>query len=135
MKLAKKFLVFAFIAGMFVISSCEKDEDNSAEIMRVENLLVSKQWNFDRGVGTDQSALSETIATVLEGSYYNFKDDGTLTWYKLGETLSGSWVLSDDAKTLTITVSSPEVWTVVNITSSSLTMAKVADPNMQYFYN
>ena len=138
MNLAKKIFVLLFATSMFVFTSCEKDDDNTNEVIRVENLLISKQWNFERAVGVDGTP-DAIVEAALAGSYYNFSDDGTLTLFKNGVSQPGTWSLASDAKTLTITSNDVTiVWTVVSITSSNMTWQYATGTStnqIQYFYN
>ena len=138
MNLTKKILVLLFATSLFVFSSCEQDPDNEAEVIRVEGLLMSKQWNFEKAIGVDGSP-DEIVAAALAGSYYNFSDDGTLTLFKNNASQSGTWSLASDGATLTITSNDVTiVWTVVNITSSNMTWQYATGTStnqIQYFYN
>jgi hypothetical protein len=138
MNLTKKILVMMFAVSMFVFSSCEKDDSAANEALRVENLLFSKQWNFEKAVGVDGTP-DAIVAEVLAGSYYNFKNDGTLTLFKNNLSQPGTWSLSSDGKTLTITSNNTTiVWTVVYISSSNMTWQYATGTStnqIQYFYN
>lgn len=138
MNLTKKILVLMFIASMFIFSSCEKDDATTNEVIRVENLLISKQWNFEKAVGVDGSP-DEIVAAALSGSYYNFSDDGTLTLFKNNASQPGTWSLASDGKTITITSNDITIaWTVVSVTVSNMTWQYATGTStnqIQYFYN
>ena len=127
-----------FAVSMVVFSSCEKDDSAADEVLRVETLLLSKQWNFEKAVGVNGSP-DAIVSEALAGSYYNLKSDGTLTLFKNNASQPGTWTLTSDGKTLTITSNDTTiVWTMVFISSSNMTWQYATGTStnqIQYFYN
>lgn len=124
MNVTKKILAMLFVASLFVFTGCTKDDDDNAEQMRVENLLVAKaKWDFDK-ISEEQTTnpVSQIWIEAFTGSSLVFKDDGSLSQFKDNVESTGNWSLSTDGKKLTYTVNITRTPTIINISSSSMTL-------------
>ncbi len=75
----------------FLFTSCKKE--------KTEVNMVIKNWTLE-----SKTVAGLNIATSCENnSKWNFKSDGTYAIYdNCDNTLTGTWKLADDAKTLTL---------------------------------
>ncbi|MBP7184444.1 MAG: hypothetical protein KBA06_02970 [Saprospiraceae bacterium] len=141
MKSLKSIFVLLFISSLFV-ASCKKDDAQSTS-----DILSSKTWEFEvvTTTSTDPDVvLSITFAnSLLQGTKYNFKSDGTykITASDASEIESGTWTLSSDSKTLTTKETSSTDSTVTahvikSISTSDLKLedTQTTSDNVEYKY-
>ncbi len=92
MKKINYLLITAMVAlSGFLFASCEKE--------KTEVNMIVRNWTLE-----SKTVAGLDIATVCEdNSSWNFKNDGTYAIYdSCDETLTGTWELADDGKTLTL---------------------------------
>jgi hypothetical protein len=108
----------AFILILVAFSSCKKDD----ALPDVQTQLLSKTWTYKSASHPDiaQAAMVQLYNAFLTGQTYTFNSDGSFNGLALGANISGTWVLSADNKTLTITtIDGPNVYKI-SITKSSI---------------
>jgi hypothetical protein len=92
MKKISYLLLIAIVAlSGFLVTSCEKEKTETDMIVR--NWTLESKTIVGLNVATDCEKLAK----------WNFKSDGTYAIYdSCDKTLTGTWKLADDAKTLTL---------------------------------
>jgi heat shock protein HslJ len=85
------FLITIVALSGFLFSSCEKE--------KTEVNMVVRNWTLET-----KTVAGLNVATDCEtNSKWNFKSDGTYAIYDAcDKTLTGTWKLADDGKTLTL---------------------------------
>jgi hypothetical protein len=113
----------AFILILVAFSSCKKDD----ALPDVQTQLLSKTWTFKSASHPDvaQAFGVQMYNAFLAGQTYTFNADGSYNGLTLGVSVSGTWVLSADNKTLTITtISGTDVYKI-SITKTSIILEDV----------
>lgn len=118
MKTRHIFLALLALVAVFT-QSCKKDDGNNGPTIANQELL--KAWKVS-------SAMEGTIDVTAEFTQYRLTlaDDGTTKSYTLvdrsGTSTTGTWTLSDDKTSLTITPSSGTAvtFTAVSFSASEL---------------
>ena len=92
MKKISYLLLIAIVAiSGFLVTSCKKEKTETDMIIR--NWTLQSKTIVGLNVATDCEKLAK----------WNFKSDGTYAIYdSCDKTLTGTWKLADDAKTLTL---------------------------------
>lgn len=127
-------VLFAFVAG------CKKDDNNTPSADN--KTLLTKTWIASK-VSGNASGLAITVytkgaTTNLYDKFKNFsvslKADGTYSSNDTeGTTTTGTWTLSSDGKTLTLTAStgSKIVYTVNSVSSTAASFKYTIDLSAQ----
>jgi hypothetical protein len=92
MKKVSYLLLIAIVAiSGFLVTSCEKE--------KTETNMVVRRWTLE-----SKTIAGVNVATDCEKlAVWNFKSDGTYAIYdSCDKTLTGTWELAADAKTLTL---------------------------------
>lgn len=143
----KNRLIYALIAFVFasaVFTSCSDDDDG-------DEITIVGSWSLDKAEPevtvntiplkkylTDSAGMTETVAEAqytamlaemsMSNGTLEFMDDGTYTAKFGTDDDSGTWVLSDDSKTLTVVSAKDNeknVMDVVSLTETTLTTTMV----------
>jgi hypothetical protein len=137
----KKLLGGLFVVGL-VLTSCKKYEEGGL-VKSAEKILV-KEWAmekaFKNGSNVEVVNANMQIGEVTEN--WIFKEDGTCKTEDGNSTLSGTWTLSDDSKSLTVVISSPsnkasaETYQILKMTKGSdgqmIWEQTIGDDNYRY---
>ncbi len=113
------------LGSVLVFSSCKKYDDGGM-IKNAERNLT-KEWSMERAYKNGNSVevvnANSQIGEVTENWYFN--DNGTCRTEDGTSTLSGTWELSSDSKSLTVSINSPsskastQTYNIIKLTRGS----------------
>lgn len=112
-------ILMLFVSATSVITSCKKD-DKKSEKERVTELLVSGKWYYQY---IKDSYGNIAIDCFNNKDYWEFKADGTCTEQFLANE-SGTYTLSDDGKTVTLSSGLIISVTSINQTEFKFTLSE-----------
>lgn len=133
--------ILAFAVGIFVLASCKKDDDSPKDLLTGQSCWkVVKQES--RLSATDPWE-AEVVEPCSADDCLNFSDDGNFSSDEGAtkcdpsdpETTTGTYVLSEDGKTLTLTedgISLPFVVTELTSTKLVLSVSFIVENRVTY---
>lgn len=130
-----KFFTFLLLAGSLVFVSCEKDKDIDAK--QPDKILTSGTWKLtaltvDPAIdwfGTSVTNVYSQLPTCTKDDLTTFQSNGTVNFDEGPskcstndpQTFTGLWALSNDKKTISITLNGEtESWKINQLSSSSV---------------
>jgi hypothetical protein len=121
--------LFALFFALFIISSCEKKEEEPDKTA----LLTNHVWNFDKLTtsSTDPDILLAVnlLGALMTGGTLTIAANGTYTMTLLGLPDAGTWELNDNETTFTLNKGTDDesVQEIIKLTSTVFETKEMMD--------
>jgi hypothetical protein len=126
MKNRIKIILVAFaVISSIIVTSCKKYDEGG--LLKNSEDVLTKEWSmekaFKNGASKEVISANPQIGEVTEN--WTFNDNGNCSTEDGNSTLTGTWTLSNDSKSLTVDITSPtskastQTYSIIKMTKGS----------------